>query len=96
MVKLRFQKIIWNEYVKKHIKKHGVSIEEVEEVIRSDVLIKERYSGRKILAQRIGTRLLAVIVIMSGNKVFVVTARDANDKERQDYYEDEENRKSRI
>lgn len=36
MVKVRIQKIIWDKYNTEHIKKHGVTIEEVEKVITQE------------------------------------------------------------
>jgi len=94
MVRVRIQKIIWDKYNTEHIKKHGVTVEEVEKIIRSDVHIKEGYSGKKILISRVGSRLLAVVGTMKVNKIYVVTARDASSKERQEFYEYEESKKN--
>lgn len=92
MVKVRIQKIIWDKYNTEHIKKHGVTVEEVEKVIASDVNISEGHSGKKILVSRIELRLLAVIGSMKGNKIYIVTARDASKEERQKFYEYEQNK----
>lgn len=93
MTVIRIQKIIWDRFNTEHIKKHNVSIEEVEDVIRSDTNIKEGYSGKKIYTSRVGSRLLSVIGIIKGNKFYTVTARDASKKEREDYYNYEKDKK---
>ena len=91
MVRVRIQKIIWSEFTKKHIKKHGVSVDEAENVIHSDAYRLEGYSGRKILVNKVGKRILSVVVEMTGNKLVVVTARDADKQERQGFYEKTKN-----
>lgn len=93
MVVVRIQKIIWDKHNTKHIKKHCVSIEEIETIIKADVFIKEGYSGKKLLIGRVGSRILTVIGTMKINKIYVVTARDASFKERHDFYEYEKNKK---
>lgn len=94
MVTVRIQKIIWDKYNTEHIKKHDVTVEEVGNIIKSDVFIKEGYLGKKILIGRVGSRLLAVIGTIKINRIYVVTARDASPKERLDYYEYEKNKKN--
>ena len=94
MVIIRIQKIIWDKYNTEHIKKHGVTIDEAESVIKSDVFIKEGHSGKKILIKKVRQRILAVIGTIKTNKIYVVTARDASSKERQDYYEYKKNKKN--
>ena len=92
MTVVRIQKIIWNKYNAEHIKKHNVSVEEVEKLINEDVLIKEGHSGKKIYIGKVGTRLLSVIGNIDVNKLYIVTARDASGKERQDFYEYEKSK----
>lgn len=87
MVIVRIQKIVWNEFTLKHINKHCVSIEEAERVIRSDALSLEGHSGKRILVNKVGKRIISVIVKIEGNKLTVVTARDADKAERQGHYE---------
>ncbi len=96
MVRVRIKKIIWNDEVIEHIKKHSLTKTEVEEVIKSDVYINEGHSGRKKYTSRMGARIITVIGTIDINKLQIVTARDASSDERQEYYEYEENKKRKI
>ncbi len=87
MTVVRIQKIIWSEFTVGHIKKHEVTVEEAELVIKSDALSLEGHNGKRILVNKVNSRIIAVIVKMIGNKLYVATARDASDKERKDFYE---------
>lgn len=86
MVRVRIQKIIWDEFTRNHIKKHKVTVNETEKVIYSDAYIFEGHSGKKILVNRVGTRIISVVVKMTGNKLTVVTARDSDSAERKGLY----------
>lgn len=94
MVRVRIQKIIWDKYNTEHIKKHNVTVKETELIINSDVNITEGYSGKKLLTGRVGTRTLTIVGKMHANKIYVVTARDASEKERQKYYDYEKGKKN--
>lgn len=87
MVIVRIQKIIWGKFTAEHIKKHGVTPQQAEKVIYSNAVTLEGHSGKKILVNKVGERILSVIVKMAGNKLTVVTARDADKTERREYYE---------
>lgn len=86
MVRVRIRKIEWG-YSPEHFKKHTVSTGEVESVIFSDAHIVEGHSGRKILVNKVQERIISVVVWMTGNKLYVITARDANKNERRGFYE---------
>ncbi len=86
MTVVRIQKLIILDETVKHISKHGVSLEEVESVIFSDCMITEGHSGRKVLTSRVDNRIVSVIAEMWSNKLKVITARDAGESERQNYY----------
>lgn len=96
MVIVRVQKIIWGEGVEVHIREHKVSVKEAEEVIRSDAYILGGHSGRKILINRVGQRIISVVVEMTGNKLKVKTARDSDKEEREGFYEFEKAKKERT
>lgn len=89
MVRVRIQKVIWDEYTRHHIKKHRVTVDEAEKVIYSDAYIIEGHSGKKILVNRVGSRIISVVVMMTGNKLLAVTARDSDREERKGFYEHE-------
>lgn len=87
MTVVRIQKIIWGKGIPEHISKHAVTTDETEIVIRSDALILEGHSKRKILVNRLASRIISVIVEIKGNKLKVFTARDASQIERNKFYE---------
>lgn len=93
MARVRIQKIFWGN-TEEHFKKHEVTLKEAENVISSDAYIVEGHSGRKILINRVGKRIIAVAVRMVGNKLYVATARDASEKERKGFYDYEKNKQT--
>ena len=96
MVVVRIQKIIWDEFTIDHIKKHRVTVSEVEKVIYSDAYEIDGHSGKKILVNRVRLRIISVVVLMKGNKLTIVTARDSNKDERKGLYEHEKNLQEKI
>ncbi|MBI3289964.1 BrnT family toxin [Candidatus Microgenomates bacterium] len=73
-----------------HIKKHRVTVAEVEEVAKNIITHQRAKQGRYSIISRVGTRILTVIVNRrnTGN-YYPVTARDAAKKERKKVYEKE-------
>lgn len=96
MVIVRIRKIIWAEGIEDHIQKHKISVKEAEQVINADSHILEGHTGRKILVNRVGTRIVSVIVLIVGNKLYVVTARDADSRERKEFYEFEKLKTKKV
>lgn len=96
MIKLKPVNIIWDERNEEHIKKHNVTKSEVELAITSEVILEEGYLGRSILTARVGSRMLSVVANFENDGVYVVTARDASSKERQNYYEFEKNKENNV
>lgn len=82
----------WDKGNLGHIKKHNVSKEECEEAffniqpeITRDIThsqIEERY---RIFGQTDEGRLLFMIITVRGNMIRVISARDQNKKERQEF-----------
>lgn len=88
MTKIRLTQLIWDEWNVVYIKKHKVAIKEAEEAISSIVTHRAGYDGRIILIGRSGKRLLALIMSPEEKKkYYIVTARDADRKERRLVYE---------
>jgi len=91
MTRIVIKELIWKENVNlRHIRKHNVSKEEVEEAGKN--LIYHRKVKRKLFLAvgRSGKRLLAIILVWEqAGKYYVATARDASKKERRDAYEKE-------
>jgi len=82
-------KLIWDDWNREHIKKHGVSVSEVKEACKNRIITKQSYSSRQmILGLTRRKRLLAVFLSFEKQKEgYVVSARDMSSKERKIYYE---------
>ena len=90
--KLRIKKseLIWDGWNIKHIAKHNVTKLEVESALEYLVTYKRGYSNRLILIGRSGKRILSIIVAKDKTGLYyVVTARNADKKERRLVYEKE-------
>lgn len=79
--------LFWDEWNKAHIKKHKVSVGEVEEVFKAKKVVRESYKGRLIIVGRSKkSRLLTIILSFERQKdAYVVSARDSSKKERKIY-----------
>ena len=84
---MRIFDLIWDDWNEDHIAHHGVSLEEVEEVIYGAThIIKGRGGTYRVIGQTLGGRFLTVVVApRGGGTYYVVTARDANSEERRAY-----------
>ena len=92
MTRIKIKKLTWQGWNIEHIKKHRVSVEEVEEAAKNLVAHKRGYAGRFIAIGRSGTRIIVVIINREKTgQYFVVTARDASREERRKVYEKEKN-----
>ncbi len=82
-------RLIWDNWNKEHIKKHGVSISEVEEVCKNAVAVKQSYLGRTmVFGKTVNGRLLTIVLSFGNEKdAYVVSARDMSKNEREIYYE---------
>ena len=49
MTEIKIEQIVWDEWNVKHINKHNVTQEEVEEVVTTIITHKKGYSGRVLL-----------------------------------------------
>lgn len=90
MTEIGLSQLIWDQWNIEHIKKHAVRVKEVEEAITNLVAHRLGYGGKIILVGRSGKRLIAMIMAQEeGNTYYLVTARDADRKERRLVYEKE-------
>lgn len=90
MTRIVVKRLIWDKYNIEHIKKHKVTVEEVEEISRSTVAHKKAKQGRYLIIGRAGTRILSVVINRKGLGIYYpVTARDADKDERRILYEKE-------
>ncbi len=94
MTKIKIDQLIWDEWNIKHIRKHSISQQEVEEAIINVVAHRKGYRRRIILIGRSKTRILSVIAVKEhSSKYYVITARDADKKERKLIYKYEKENK---
>ena len=82
------KKLIWNEWNIDHIRKHNVTVNEVEEAYKNKKFEIDSYSDRKKLYGLTNKgRMMIVIVSKENNKnLYVFSARDMSRKERREYY----------
>jgi uncharacterized DUF497 family protein len=79
---------VWDDRNVEHIARHRVEPEEVEEVFTEQPLIRRARDGRYLaLGRTEAGRLLAVVFVRlpAGRQLRVITARDMNSAERDDY-----------
>ena len=83
-------RLIWDPWNVRHVGRHGVTLQEVEEVCVGTFTHRQSYAGRILLVGSTNeNRILAVVVEPQGNGVYyVVTARPASRRERRGYQED--------
>jgi len=81
--------LVWDEWNKEHIKKHKVTVKEVEEVYKSTKIAKQTYLNRKLILGNTRKNRLLTIVISTEKQInpYVVSARDMSKKERRYFYE---------
>ena len=90
MTRIIVKEIIFNAWNKKHIKKHGITEEEVEETGGNLIYHKRTYKGRYLLIGRAGRRLISLVLIRKREgKYYLITSRDSSRKERRKVYEKE-------
>lgn len=85
---MRIDELIWDEWNEDHIDRHGIRPEEVEEVVFDKASLFDRTRREGILRvlvtglTEVGRYLFVVLEPVSGNRAYVVTARDATDGEK--------------
>ena len=91
MTRIVVREILWDAWNLEHIKKHRVTQNEIIVSIRNASYHKRAHSGRYLTVGRAGKRIITVILRRKRQMAYyLVTARDANRKERKDLYEKEE------
>lgn len=91
MTRITVKKLIWDDYNRKHIKNHNVTVEDVEKAGRNFLAHKRAKKGRYMIIGRVGSRMITVIIKRQGTGTYYpITARDSAKKERQKVYEKEE------
>ena len=77
-------RLVWNVWNLAHIARHGVTQDEVGEILQGTTVVRDTYGGRLIAIGLTETgRMLAVILEPEQNDTYyVVTARPASRNER--------------
>ena len=85
-------KLIWDEFNVDHIAQHDVTMQDVEEVCQGELIVRQTYNSRLLITGLDSTgRLLSVVLALKGEgEYYVVTARPASRKERQEYRQTKE------
>ena len=92
MKKIKLKSLVWDEWNVGHIKKHNLDPKQVEEVIIRVAVYKKGYSERLMVIGRSGKRIISVILSKEEKGgYYILTARDADKKERKLVYEKEKN-----
>lgn len=90
MTRVVIQELVFDEYNREHIKKHSVTEDEVKVAGKNIAYHKRSYKGRYMGTGRSGKRVLTIILNrLEQGKYYMVTARDADKKERRRLYERE-------
>ncbi|MEA1944955.1 MAG: BrnT family toxin [Euryarchaeota archaeon] len=80
MVNWKKLEIIWDEWNKNHILKHGVDKSEVEHALKGAIYVKRSSNVYLAIGESSGRILFIVLAERGGNKVYPITARDADGK----------------
>ena len=90
MTRIVVKELVWDENNLNHIKKHDVSVGEVEEVGGNFVYHRKTYKERYLTIGRSGSRMITLILKrISMGKYYPISARDSSKKERRAVYEKE-------
>lgn len=82
--------LVWDAWNKEHIKKHNITIEEIDEGYRSKNALKRmgKYGRPEYIAKLNNKRLIVIFISFEKQSgPYVVSARGAGIKERRLYYE---------
>ena len=91
MTRIVVREIVWDAWNIEHIKKHRVTPEEITVSLRNTSYHKRAHSGRYLVVGRAAKRIITVVLRRKKSTAYyIVTARDANKKERRDLYEKED------
>lgn len=96
MTRIKIRELVWDTWNIEHIRKHNVSQQEVVESIENTLYHRRAHSGRYLSVGRAGKRIITVIIRWEKLATYyLVTARDANRKERKGVYEKESKSKNK-
>lgn len=90
MTRIKIKKLIWDNYNVEHIKKHSVTVDEVEIAAKNIVWHKKSRDTKYLATGRSGKRIISLVLRRKAQTTYyLVTARDAAKGERKKLYEKE-------
>lgn len=90
MTRITVKTLIWDDSNVQHIQKHRITPSEVLTAVERFKYHKHTYNKRYMIVGRSGQRILSVVIKRKASSTYyVVTARDADKKERRRLYEKE-------
>ena len=93
MTRIKIKTLLWDDWNTEHIRKHNVTVDEVGIAAKNISWHKKTRDGKYLAGGRSGTRILSLIVRRKERATYyLVTARDADKKERRRVYEKEVSR----
>ncbi len=97
MTRIIIRKLIFDDYNRKHIRRHNVSETEVIKAGNRIIFHKKTYKDRYLAVGRVNLRLIALVIRRENKReYYLVTARDAGKNERRRVYEKEKKQNSRL
>ena len=80
---IKSRQLFWNDWNREHIKKHNVTVGEIEEALVQYVQVRKGHNHRLIaFGKTKKNRLLAIVIKKTNKGYYIFSARDANRKER--------------
>ena len=90
MTRIIVKYLVFDKRNLEHVKKHNVTINEIEKVGKNFIYHRKTHTGRYLAVGRVDFRIITIVIKrVSTSKYYPITARDASKKERQDLYEKE-------
>lgn len=82
-------RLVWDEWNREHIKKHVITVSEVEEAYELCDLVAKGKRGRTEIISKIRNGRMITVFLSFERQAgpYVVSARDSSKKERSIYYE---------
>jgi len=80
MVNWNKLEIVWDARNKNHILKHNINEKEVKNALKGDIYVKREEEVYLVIGESFGRIIFIVLAERGGNKVYPITARDADVK----------------
>ena len=85
MVHWKKLEIVWDDWNETHIIKHGIKINEVENALKGYIYVKKEKEVYLAIGESFGKIIFIVLAERGGNRVYPITAREADEKMKRSY-----------